>query len=108
MVMKHVVPPVLNGFLPRYNLDIAPEWVLYRLTSTSFSAWLLYRPQESRLELQQQLQTVSRNAYRKERIRFQQRKESFRSRYRWQRNSDNVLTNLETQWQQAQRANFTQ
>jgi hypothetical protein len=70
-------------------------------------AWLLYRPQQSPLELQQQLQTVSRSAYRKERIRFQQRQESFRSRYRWQRNSDTVLTNLEIQWQQAQRANFT-
>lgn len=35
-------------------------------------AWLLYRPQGSRLELQQQFQTVSCNAYGHERIRFQQ------------------------------------
>ena len=71
-------------------------------------AWLLYRPQGSRLELQKQLQTVSRNTYHKERIHFQQRQQCFRSRYRWQRNSDTVLANLETQWQQAQRANFTE
>ncbi|MEA5506235.1 hypothetical protein VB735_24595 [Halotia wernerae UHCC 0503] len=70
-------------------------------------AWLLYQPEGCRFKLQQQLENVSHNAYRHERIHFQHRQEFFRSRYRWQRNSDAVLVNLETQWQQAQRANFT-
>jgi hypothetical protein len=71
-------------------------------------AWLLYQADDADVTgLQARLAQVPQAVYQQERARFAQRQARFQVRYRWQRQRDTVLADLEADWAHVC-ASFTQ